>query len=65
MARRLVVIAAAAEGDDGRMLEEEELIVDLVALAHLDQLLLELHAVFVGDEVQAMDLATAHSRCTT
>jgi hypothetical protein len=43
------------------VLEQEELVRDLLALAQLDQLLLELHAVFVGDQVKIVELAGAHS----
>src|SRR5205809_3095155 len=42
------------------MLEQEELILDLIALAHLGELLLKLHAVLVRDEMQLVKIATAH-----
>jgi hypothetical protein len=42
------------------MFEKEELVVDLLALAHFDELLLELQRVFVRDEVESVNLTAAH-----
>jgi len=43
------------------VLEQEELVFDLFALPHLDELLLKLHPVFVRDEMQAVNLAGPHA----
>ena len=51
-ARRLRDVAAAPEGDDGRMFEEEKLIGNRLVLPHLHELLLQPHAVLVGDEMR-------------
>ena len=57
-------IAAAAEGDDGRMLEQQQLIVDLVALPQFDEFLLQPHPVLVGDEMEVAKVARAHRLAT-
>ena len=44
------------------MLEQEELIGNLLTLAHLDEFLLNLHPVFVGNDMKAAELASAHGR---
>jgi hypothetical protein len=44
------------------MFEEEKLVGDLVALPHLDELLLEAHAVLVSDDMQVPELTRAHER---
>src|ERR1044072_2618131 len=53
-------VAAAAEGDERRMFAAEKLVVDLLALAPLDELLLELQRFFVSDEMKSVELTTPH-----
>ena len=54
-------IAAAPECDDGGMLEEQELIVQCVALTHLDKFLLHPHSIFIRDDAETPHLTGPHS----